>query len=73
MDRTYDIFEKFPDGCSIWRACVSGKYEVQRKLQELAEHSENEFFFVDLLSQDPVPINLPPRNSEITERDKRTA
>jgi hypothetical protein len=73
---TYDIFEKFRDGGCIWRACVAGKYELERKLQELAEHSENEFFMVDLLSQSlfrlPCPqetptkpqsrINTPPRS-----------
>jgi len=56
MSNNYDIFEKFPNGCSIWRACVLGQYEAQRKIQELAEHSENEFFVVDLLYQDPVPM-----------------
>jgi hypothetical protein len=71
---SYDIFEKFPDGYSIWRACVSGQFEAQRKLQELAEHSENEFFIVDLLSEGAVPTNLPPRTShDITKRDKRIA
>ena len=65
---------KFPDGYSVWRACVSGEYEAQRKLQELAEHSENEFFVVDLLSQEPVPSSVPPRKShEIAKRDKRIA
>jgi len=70
--RSYDIFEKFPDGCSIWRACASGQSEALRKMQELAEHSENEFFVVDLLSQAPLPSNLPPRNSpEIAHANKR--
>jgi len=47
---TYDIFEKFADGCSIWRACVSGELDVERKIQELREHSQNEFFAIDLSS-----------------------
>jgi hypothetical protein len=71
---TYDIFEKFRDGGCIWRACVAGKYELERKLQELAEHSENEFFVVDLLSREPVPSSLPPRDSHETAKpDKRSA
>ena len=72
---SYDIFEKFPDGYCIWRACVSGQHEAQRKLQELAEHSENEFFMVDLLSHEPAPSTVPPRSSssEITKRHKRSA
>ena len=46
----------------------------QRKIQEFAERSENEFFVIDLLSEEPVPPNLPPRNSlEIAKRDKSIA
>jgi hypothetical protein len=48
MRREYDIFEKFPDGSTQWRACVPGKFETQRKIQSLAEHSENEFFAIDV-------------------------
>ena len=69
MDRTYDIFEKFPDGCSIWRACVSGQSEVERKIQELTEHSRNEFFAIDLRTQERLRYNLPARKwYETTKR-----
>jgi hypothetical protein len=34
MRRDYDIFEKFPDGSTLWRACVAGQYEAQRKIAE---------------------------------------
>jgi hypothetical protein len=37
----FDVFEKFPDGSTLWRACIAGRYETHRKMQELAEHSEN--------------------------------
>jgi hypothetical protein len=47
MRRDYDVFEKFSDGSTLWRACVRGKYEAKRKLHELAEHSENDFFLID--------------------------
>ena len=36
MRPEYDIFEKLPDGSSIWRVCVPGQYDAERKLQELA-------------------------------------
>jgi hypothetical protein len=49
MRHEYDIFEKFPDGSTIWRACVSGRYETERKMQELAEQSNNEFYAIDIL------------------------
>jgi hypothetical protein len=44
----FDIFEKFPDGSMIWRACVLGQFEAERKLQALAEHSKNEFVVIDI-------------------------
>jgi hypothetical protein len=48
MRPEYDIFEKLPDGSAIWRACVPGLYDAKRKLQELAEHSVNEFFAIEI-------------------------
>jgi hypothetical protein len=55
MLRDFDIFEKFPDGSTIWRTCVFGKFEAQRKMQELAEHSENEFWAIDIQAGLPLP------------------
>jgi len=51
MRRDYDVFERLPDGSAIWRACVPGRYEAQRKLLELQEYSENEFFILDIQSE----------------------
>jgi hypothetical protein len=53
MLRNFDIFEKFPDGSLTWRACAFGQFEAERKLQELAEHSDNEFLAVDIQSSEP--------------------
>jgi hypothetical protein len=74
MRRNYDIFERFPDGSSLWHACVSGLFEAQRKLQEMAEHSKNEFFAVDLLTHERLP-GLRPRKSDeqIAHRNKVVA
>lgn len=55
MLRDFDIFEKFPDGSTIWRTCVFGKFEAERKMQELAEHSENEFWAIDIQAGLPLP------------------
>lgn len=57
MPREFDIFEKFSDGSTIWRACVSGQFEANRKLQELSEHSDNEFLAIDIHAgvRSPVP------------------
>ena len=50
MHRIYDIFEKFPDGSSLWRACVQGLKSTRLHLQELSEKSENRFYAIDLWS-----------------------
>ncbi|HLJ23101.1 MAG TPA: hypothetical protein VKT71_03270 [Candidatus Acidoferrales bacterium] len=47
MLRDFDIFENLPDGSTIWRTCVFGKFQAERKLQELAEHSQNEFWAIN--------------------------
>ncbi len=48
MRRDFDIFEKFSDGSTLWKACIRGRFEAQRKMNELAERSENEFFMIDI-------------------------
>jgi hypothetical protein len=58
MRRNYDVFEKFPDGSTLWRACVAGRYEAQRKMHELAENSESEFFLIDIQAGQHLPFNL---------------
>jgi hypothetical protein len=52
-----DIFEVFPDGTCVWRACVSGRYQKDRKLQELAETSDNKFYAVNLAAGKSVAVN----------------
>jgi hypothetical protein len=60
MRHDYDIFEKFPDGSTLWRACISGRFETHRKMQELAERSENEFYAIDIQTiKNLVPIFRP--------------
>jgi hypothetical protein len=48
MRCNYDIFDKFADGSTIWRACVRGQFEANRKVRELRELSENEFLLIDI-------------------------
>ena len=52
MRRAYEVFEKFPDGSTLWRATVQGRFEAERKRQELTEHSENEFFLMEAETED---------------------
>jgi hypothetical protein len=76
MRRDYDVFEKFADGSTLWRACVAGRYEAQRKIHELAEHSENEFFLIDIQAvglprADPRPADTQaPATNALAEMNK---
>ncbi len=60
MATTFDIFEVTPDGY-MWRCSVQGQYEKERKLQELAETSENQFYAVDLAAGELPPVAARPR------------
>jgi hypothetical protein len=52
MRQVYDVFEKLPDGSTLWHTFVIGRFEAHRRLQELAEHSENEFILVAVTTTD---------------------
>jgi hypothetical protein len=58
MRHDYDIFEKFPDGSTIWRVCMSGRFEAERKMKELAEHSKNQFYAIDIMVNRPIAPRL---------------
>ena len=58
MRREFDIFEKFHDGSTIWRACMRGRFEAMRKMQELAEHSDNEFLVIDIQCEHFLPVTV---------------
>jgi len=63
MQRDYDIFEKFPDGSTVWRACAHGQFEAIRKVQELANLSENEFVVIDFQGAELSPAKQMRSNS----------
>jgi len=48
MNRKYDLFEKCPDGVSLWRDSVLGYQLTRRRLQALAQISENQYYAIDL-------------------------
>jgi hypothetical protein len=58
MLHDYHIFEIFPNG-SLWRACVAGPFNTKRKLQELAEPSENEFVALDFSTSNFLRLGAP--------------
>lgn len=63
MRHVYDVFEKFHDGSTLWRTFVTGRFEADRKIQELTEHSENEFYLMEIEAEDFRPTTSPRRYS----------
>jgi hypothetical protein len=68
MVRNFDIIEKFPDGSMNWRTCVLGQFAAERKLQELAEHSKNEFLAVEIESGEPLPTIAPQKSLQVIKK-----
>ena len=58
MYRTFDLFERFPDGSSLWRACVQGLEGTRHHLTELSKSSENRFYAMDIRNGRIVSHNL---------------
>jgi len=50
MNHIYDLFEKFADGSSLWRACVVGLQGTRHHMCDLARHSRNQFYAIHLAS-----------------------
>jgi hypothetical protein len=48
MKHKYELFEKCPDGLSLWRDSVLGFQLTRRRLQVLAQISENQYYAIDL-------------------------
>ena len=44
MSPKYDLFERFPDGSSLWRACVIGREAARLHMRDLAVKSSNQFY-----------------------------
>jgi hypothetical protein len=42
MERTYDLFEMFPDGGVLWHGAIEGHDNAIVRLQDLAVHTRNE-------------------------------
>ena len=58
MLHKYDLFERFPDGSSLWRACVIGLEGTQRHMLDLAQRSPNQFYAMHLVTGKIVPHSL---------------
>jgi hypothetical protein len=69
-DRDYDLFEEFPDGSIIWRACIFGLEQAELHLRELARESTNKFYAV-CLQDHSTPLVIPGRTNELLTRKSR--
>jgi hypothetical protein len=57
-NRDYDIFEEWPDGSTVWQACVFGMENVELKFRELAKETANRIFAISLLDKS-IPVIRP--------------
>ena len=64
MKHEYDLFEKYPDGSSLWRDFVPGFETTRLLLRELTQRSENRFYAIDLTTGKVLAI---PRNAVRTD------
>ena len=58
MPHKYDLFEKFTDGSSLWRACVIGLEGARRHMSDLSLRSSNRFYAIHLVSGKIVRLDL---------------
>lgn len=58
MHHKYDLFEKFPDGSSLWRACVIGLEGTRQHMFDMARRSSNQFYAMNVGSGKIVSLNL---------------
>lgn len=50
MRHEYDLFERFSDGSSLWRACAIGLDNTRRQLRHLTKISPNRFYAMHVAS-----------------------
>jgi hypothetical protein len=77
MSHQYDLFEKFPDGSSLWRACVLGFQSACLQLRDLSARSQNQFYAINVVSGKTIFPDLHRRgfaaNPEIGKRNRMPA
>lgn len=77
MSHQYDLFEKFPDGSSLWRACVLGRQSACLQLLDLSKRSQNQFYAINVVSGKTIFPDLHrsgfTANSEIGKRNRLPA
>jgi hypothetical protein len=54
VNRTYDLFEKTPDGDLVWHSAVLGLDAAMKEVEALARRTGNECLIMHLLTQEVV-------------------
>jgi len=62
MSPKYDLFERFPDGSSLWRACVIGLDGARLHMRDLAVRSSNQFYAMHVATGKIEFLRLRPGN-----------
>jgi hypothetical protein len=57
MKHEYGVFEKIPDGSSVWRDSILGFGKTRLRLEELAQRSENQFYAINLTTREVLALN----------------
>jgi CheY-like chemotaxis protein len=57
LKHEYDLFEKFPNGSSLWRGSFPGFPATCLRLQELFQKSKNQFYATSIATGDVVAFN----------------
>lgn len=72
MRHEYDLFERFPDGSSLWRASAKGLESARHHLAGLSEHSPNQFYAINVVSGKVVWSGIQPARFDVSTRIGRS-
>jgi hypothetical protein len=56
MNGEYDLFERLPDGSTLWRGVAVGLEVARLKVQEFARATPNEIFAMEVLTGEVVAV-----------------
>jgi hypothetical protein len=65
MERTYDVFEKLPDGSLMWREAIKGHENAVRRLQELSAKTPNELQLIHVETKTVIATTKTRRGLEV--------
>ena len=57
MKNEYELFEKFPNGSSLWRDSIRGFEAARLRLKKLTQTSENQFYAINLTTLEVLALD----------------